>query len=130
MLSTSNTTSTTHTLEVNVSNIEAVKGYVVISVYNSASSFPKENKQYKKVKIKVKQSSVKYTFNNLPEGNYAVAAYHDKNSDNECNLNFIGIPTEGYCFSKNFKPKFSAPTFNDVKFNLKSKYVANIKLIN
>ena len=132
LLSTLNTSTTTSqtTLGVTVTNIEAAKGYVVISLYNKANSFPKEGKHYKQVKVKVKGTSIKYSFQNLPKGDYAMVAYHDKNSDNECNLNFVGIPTEGYGFSRNFRPKFTAPGFNDVKFTLKDKYSSNIKLIN
>ena len=130
MFSILNTTATTQTLEVNITNIEAIKGYVIISLYINPKTFPKDGSQYKRVKVKVKQSSVKHTFKNLPTGYYAVGTYHDKNNDNKCNLNFIGAPTEGYGFSRNFRPKFSAPTFDDVKFNLKNKYVSTIKLIN
>ena len=130
LFSTLSTSTTSTTLEVTVTNIEAVKGQVFISLYNNAKTFPKDGGHYKKVKVKVNKSSVKYTFNNLPKGDYAVATYHDKNSDSKCNLNFVGIPTEGYGFSRNFRPKFSAPTFNNVKFSLKDKYVSTIKLIN
>ena len=117
------------TLEVNVTNIKTIKGYIVISIYNDAEKFPKDDGYYKKIKIKVKKTSVKYTFKDLPKGDYAIALLHDVNSDNKCNFNFFGIPKEGFGFSKNFKPRFSAPTFNKVKINLKSKHKETIDLI-
>jgi len=70
-----------------------------------------------------------YTFKDLPDGEYAVAIFHDKNSDKICNTNFLGIPKEGYGFSKNFKPRLSSPSFNDCKIDLNSNMSITIKLI-
>jgi uncharacterized protein (DUF2141 family) len=120
---------TSTALEVNITNIKTVKGYVIISIYNDAEKFPKDDGYYKKVKVKVKKTSVKYTFKDLPKGDYAIALLHDANSDNKCNFNFFGIPKEGFGFSKNFKPTISAPSFNRVKFNLKSQHKETISLI-
>lgn len=114
-----------------VTNIEVPKGYVVISLYqNNPKSFPDEKAIYKKIKIKVKGKSIKYTFKNLPKGDYAIIAFHDKNSDGDCNINFVGIPTEGYGFSQNVRPKLSVPSFNDVKFSVTTHKNTSIQLIN
>lgn len=129
-LSSLNISTTVTSLEVNITNIKAVKGDLYISVYNKEENFPKDKLHYKKIKLKVKQSSIKYTFKDLPKGDYAIVIFHDKNSDNEFNTNLFGMPTEGYGFSKNFKSKFSAPSFKDLKFTLKDKYTSTIKLIN
>jgi len=66
--------------------------------------------------------------NDLPKGDYAISMYHDKNADGKCNLNFLGVPTEPYGFSNNFRPKFSAPTFTDCQFNLNTNETLKIKL--
>lgn len=120
------------TISVKVNNIEAPKGYVVLSLYNSATAkdFPDSKAIYKKIKVKAKGTSIRYTFKNLPKGEYAIIVFHDKNSDGDCNLNFVGIPTEGYGFSRNVRPKLSTPSFNDVKFSVKTSYSSTIKLIN
>ena len=80
--------------------------------------------------IKINESTETIIISDLPKGEYAISLYHDENSDNECNRNFLGIPKEGYGFSNNVKPKFSAPTFEDCKFSLSSDRTIDIKLIN
>jgi uncharacterized protein (DUF2141 family) len=124
-----NTPNSLADLEVNITNIKTIEGYVILSIYNDEEKFPKAHLHYKKIKIKVKKTSVKYTFKDLPKGDYAIAVIHDKNSDNKLNSNFFGIPKEGFGFSKNFKPRFSAPTFNKVKISLKGKHKETIDLI-
>ena len=116
-------------LTVVVSNISAVKGHMQLGLFNKSENFPKPGKEYKVVRFKVTSKKMKYTFKGLKQGDYALAIYHDKNSDKECNRNFIGIPTEDYGFSNNIKPVLSAPSFKDTKVNLKEKLSILIKLL-
>ena len=48
---------------------------------------------------------------NLPPGNYALAAIHDENRNARLDRNFIGIPKEGFGFANNPPVRFSAPPF-------------------
>ena len=57
---------------------------------------------------------------NLPMGEYAVTIFQDVNEDGKMNKNMFGAPSEPYGFSNAFKPKFSAPTFDDCKINFSS----------
>ncbi|WP_246844079.1 DUF2141 domain-containing protein [Hydrocoleum sp. CS-953] len=50
----------------------------------------------------------------MKPGSYAVAAFHDFNDDGIFNLNGIGIPKEGFGFSKNPKIFTGPPKFRDV----------------
>ncbi|MFK7949507.1 MAG: DUF2141 domain-containing protein [Saprospiraceae bacterium] len=121
----------TSSITLTVNKIETPKGYVVISLYrNNPKDFPDESAIYKKIKVKASGKSVKYTFKNLPKGDYAIIAFHDKNADGDCNTNFVGIPTEGYGFSRNVRPKLSVPSFNDVKFSVTTHKNTSIDLIN
>lgn len=118
-----------NTLTVNISNITNTKGHIELGLFNKEKGFLKEGSQFLKKKIKVAGNSVKHTFHNLPKGNYAIAVYHDENQNNKCDTNFIGIPTEGYGFSNNFRPKLAAPTFNQAKVAVESNKSIDIKLI-
>ena len=129
VFSTFNSPTTTHNFTIEVTNIKTVKGHVYFALYNNPKNFPKGERFYKRVKVKVGKSSVRYTFKGLANGDYAVAVYHDKNDDNKCNLNLIGVPTEGYGFSRNFRPILSVPKFNDCKINLNTDKTTSIKLI-
>jgi uncharacterized protein (DUF2141 family) len=121
--------SQTFNLELTVTNIKTVKGEIIVAIFNNENSFLKENKEFKKYKIKINNYSEKYTVSNLPKGKYAISLFHDENSDKVCNLNFLGIPKEGYGFSNNFTPILSAPTFEECVIDLQNNTSMNIKLI-
>lgn len=117
-------------LKVNISNIKSPNGLIEIGLFNSEKGFLKEGGQFLKKKVKVIGNSAQYTFNNLPKAEYSLAIFHDKNQNNKCDTNFLGIPTEGYGFSNNFKPTISAPKFSQTKFNLEKDKMVSIRLIN
>jgi uncharacterized protein (DUF2141 family) len=51
---------------------------------------------------------------------YAIVTLHDENNDNVFQKSLLGLPQEGYGFSNNAKPRFSAPSFDDCKFHFTS----------
>lgn len=117
-------------LTLKISNIEKMQGEIIIGVFNQDKNFLKEGFAIKNYKIKVEKNTAVINITDLPKGEYAITMYHDENSDNECNRNFLGIPKESYAFSNNFKPKFGPPTFKDCKFELSENKTLNIKMIN
>ena len=119
----------TGNLTVTVTNIASIKGHIHLGLFNNATNFPTPGKELKVIRFKVTAKNMKYTFKGLAPGDYALAIYHDENSDKKCNLNLIGIPTEHYGFSKNFKPFLSAPGFSDAKVNLSESLSILIKLL-
>lgn len=119
----------TRELTLSISNIKHIEGTLEIGVFNSGERFLEEGQAYKTISVEIKNSSEVVVIKDLPMGTYAVSMYHDKNSNGECDRNFFGIPKEPYGFSNNFKPKFSAPTFEDCKFELTEDDSLYIKLI-
>ena len=119
----------TYDLDITITDIKSNEGKMQIGLYNNKESFPLVDKQYRLFYFDVNGFSGIYTIRDLPAGEYAVAIFHDKNSDRICNTNFLGVPKEGFGFSENFKPRFYAPTFNDCHFDLNSNMSIKIKLI-
>lgn len=104
-----------------ISNFESNKGVCRACLFNSAASFKGESGdpvQCQQVAIANQRSQVQ--FENVPPGTYAIFLFHDTNSNNKMDKNFMGIPKEGYGASKNKLPFASAPTFNDNKFTVSS----------
>ncbi|SRR5690554_769328 len=120
----------THDLTIIVDNIEYVGGSIEIGLFNNGEKFLEKDQAYKSLSVKVENSTAKVVVKNLPEGIYAISLYHDINSNGKCDRNFFGIPKEPYAFSNNFKPKFSAPNFEDCEFNLTSNHTVKIQLLN
>ncbi|MEM8521363.1 DUF2141 domain-containing protein [Flavobacterium sp. PL12] len=117
-------------LTIKISNIEKMKGEIIIGIFDKDKNFLKEGSAIKNYTVKVEKNTAFITITDLPKGEYAVTMYHDENSDKECNRNFMGMPKESYAFSNNFKPKFGPPKFKDCKFELIENKTLNIKMIN
>ena len=65
--------------------------------------------------IKAAKTPIHYDFVSVPAGTYAVAAFHDANGDGKLNT-MMGMPTEGFAFSRNPKMRPRAPRFNEASF--------------
>jgi uncharacterized protein (DUF2141 family) len=116
-----------------ISNIRNDKGVCRACLFNSPSSFKGETgKPFLCVAVPVKNKTTKAVFNNVPVGTYAMFVFHDENSNNKMDKNFMGIPKEGYGASKNKLPFAGAPTFNENKFTVdgKSAIVLQVKMRN
>lgn len=55
-------------------------------------------------------------FRNVAEGVYGISAFHDENENGKIDTNFVGMPTEDYCASRNARGTFGPPSFADAKF--------------
>ncbi len=100
-------------LHLKITDIQESRGRMQIGIYNDPDDFPIEGKEYKIIYLEVYGNELDHTIKELPQGDYAVAFYHDLNMDSICNLNFLGIPKEGYGFSRNYRPKLRAPVFEE-----------------
>jgi len=108
----------THTLSIHISGISKIKGSLFIAIFRATDDFPVFGKQFKGIVKEVEGKSQNYTFDNLPEGEYALAIYQDVNRNKILDKNLLGIPTEIYGFSNNARRTFSAPSFQEAKFKL------------
>ncbi len=116
-------------LKVTIPNINKKEGQLMIALFNSAEKFLKPGKEYRTVILKISSGTETVSFKDLPVGEYGIAICHDKNTDGHCNTNIFGIPKEGYGFSRNFRPRFSAPQFRDTKVLLSENTDLEISMI-
>lgn len=106
-------------MTVKVSGFQSKKGNAFIALYRSGDEFPVFGKQYKGTIVPISGESVEVTFRNLEPGKYAVAAYHDINSNKVLDKNLFGAPVESYGFSNNVRSTFSPPRFSQAAIDLK-----------
>lgn len=105
-------------LKLNISNIEHDYGTLWIGVYPSADSFlDKESALLYSLKDPQKYTEA-IIINDLDYGDYAIALFHDLNNNGTLDVNWLGVPTEPYAFSKPLHSKWEIPSFWDVKINL------------
>ncbi|MFN5784598.1 MAG: DUF2141 domain-containing protein [Flavobacteriia bacterium] len=116
-------------LTVKLTNIQNQKGVIELSLYKDPILFPKVGQTYRMVRIKPDGNELIYHFVNLDAAPYAVCTYHDENNNKVCDKNMIGIPTEAYAFSNNFRPKWSAPDFEDCSLMVDKDKTVSIKMV-
>ena len=116
------------TVIVEISGIKKVKGDIVIGLYNKQKGFPEVGKQYKGIISKIQAKKATYKFENIPDGNYAVALFQDLNKNGKMDYNFLGIPKEPYAFSCIERTCLKTPGFHEAKFKLKEKCTLKLKL--
>ncbi len=100
-------------LEVTVKNIKNGKGTLIIGLFNSEKTFTKE--VWKGEKLKAQPGVLKVIFKDVPPGDYAVSVFHDENENGRVDMNFIGIPREGFGFSNDAMGAFGPPPFAKAK---------------
>jgi len=114
----SNQKQETCSLTVDVSGLRNSKGTVQFALYNREDAFPDEHykKYFKKLTGKIVNGASTVTFENLPEGKYAVNILHDENNDGKIKKGII-LPKEGIGFSNYKSIGFSnRPSFTKASF--------------
>jgi uncharacterized protein (DUF2141 family) len=100
-----------------VDGLRTDKGQVICSLYASAEGFPKNDKRaiaHSKSVIVNRHGDC--TFSGIQPGTYAIAVFHDEDSNGRLDTNFLGIPCEGVGASNNAKGHFGPPVFLDASF--------------
>ena len=100
-------------LTIVVSNIADSKGQLLVGIYNIAEGAFNTSSQIVGKIVPAKAGKMQFIFQ-LPAGQYAIGVIHDKNSNNQLDTNFLGIPTEDYGFSNSAQ----RPDFEKAKINI------------
>ncbi len=99
-----------------IEGVRNKKGKLMMGIYNRQKTFLKPDGAVAGSRnIEISGSSAAFDFMLLP-GNYAASVVHDENSNDELDTNFIGIPKEGYGFSRNAAGSMGPPKFRDAAF--------------
>jgi uncharacterized protein (DUF2141 family) len=72
-----------------------------------------------KAEARAVADAVKLVFKDVPPGRYALNAYHDENENRKLDRSVIGIPTEGYAFSRDARGHRGPPSFSDAAIEIK-----------
>lgn len=104
------------TLELNVDGLRSTKGIVQICMTTRPDKFPSCKGDPLAHEIGVPAASAREVrFTNLPSGGYAIALIHDENGNAKLDT-ALGIPREGFGFSRNPPISFGPPKFDKARF--------------
>lgn len=118
------------TLEVTIDNVKNNRGVILVALFNEQAGFPGQpDNAFRSEKVAANAKETRIVFEDIPQGTYAIAVFHDENDNGVLDKNMLGVPTEGYGSSNNQKKLFRAPNFDESKFKVgKSQVTQTIKL--
>lgn len=108
----------TPVLVIKVGNVSAAKGSIHYAVYDRPESFPGRDGRLRKGQVPATAPVTEIRLSDLKPGVYAVAVYHDENSNGEFDQGLFSLPLEDYGFSNDARGFLSAPSFEAARFSL------------
>jgi uncharacterized protein (DUF2141 family) len=105
------------TLEVDVSGVRDGRGLIHACLTAKPAHFPDCQSDPAARTESVPSDTRQIVFRGLPPGRYALAVFHDANANRRLDT-FMGIPREGFGFSRNPVIRFGAPRFEKVNIDL------------
>jgi uncharacterized protein (DUF2141 family) len=107
--------SPTASLEIDVQKLRSQKGMLRICLTARPQSFPDCKNDAQALTRSVPATQTVVTFEGLAPGNYAAAIIHDENGNSKLDT-LMGIPREGFGFSRNPAIGFGPPKFDAARF--------------
>lgn len=107
----------TSTLEVRFEGVRNSRGLIQACLMQEQAKFPDCAADRHAVRLVVSAGATSLIFEGLVPGEYALALFHDENANSRLDT-FLGIPKEGFGFSRNPKVRFGAPRFDEVSIRL------------
>ena len=104
-------------LAIKVDNLRSTRGLIHACITASRAHFPACEKDPKARKATAPASARLVKLTGLPTGPYAVAIFHDQNSNRKMDK-MMGIPREGFGFSRSPVVRFGPPKFEQVVITL------------
>jgi uncharacterized protein (DUF2141 family) len=116
-------------LTVEISGLKKPQGQVCLSLFSNGQGFPTQGGSAAQSRCIKSTGPMQVTFGNLASGRYAVAVLHDANGDNQMNRNGLGVPTEGFGFSRNPSILKGVPSFGDAAVAVQGATRTQIELV-
>ncbi len=105
-------------LTVVVRSLRSAKGNLAVALFRTPDSFPDRAKAFRGKVQKLTGKSARVGFERLPPGVYAIAVLHDENANNKMDFSWLGMPQEGYGFSRDAAVRFGPPSFDEAAITL------------
>ena len=114
-------------LTIEVSGVPNSDGNINVAIYNNSDAFLSHDNVYKADSVVAKEGVTELNIEGLPDGEYAIALYHDANGNDELDTNWLGIPKEAVGFSNAKMKTFGPPKFRECSFKMQA--VTQVKVV-
>ncbi len=123
-----NSIETVYRLQIKLTGIKSSKGYIRVAIFNNEESYKTESTSYKTIVVPAKSDQMNIQLDNIKPGDYAIAIYHDSNSNGKLDKGLFGAPSEYYGFSNNARGSFGKPEYKQCLIKVYENKVIDIKL--
>jgi uncharacterized protein (DUF2141 family) len=86
---------------------------VYVSLFDNKKAFGDNKGAVVSVQARPANRTAVVMLDNVAPGRYALSFIHDENDNKKLDTNWIGIPKEGFGYSKDAMGKFGPPKFDD-----------------
>lgn len=104
-------------LEVSIERLRNRRGTLHLCLTRDPAHFPNCAGDANALKMSVPATTGSVRFDRIEPGAYALSVFHDENRNGRLDT-FVGIPREGFGFSRNPVVRFGAPRFRQVSIDL------------
>ncbi len=105
-------------IEVIFTNVPDARGKVVVALH-AAHTFMKSEPLVIRTSL-IEDGKARVIFPDVPAGTYGIISFHDKNDNDQIDMDSAGIPLEAYGVSNN-PMSFGPPKWSDAKFEVKDE---------
>jgi uncharacterized protein (DUF2141 family) len=115
-------------LDITVSGIKSARGVIRLAICPANAGFPDcKGHELRSASLPIANGRASIHYADFPAGTYGISIFHDANGNGKLDT-FMGIPREGYGFSRNppFRPR--APRFDEAQMAVSGAAVAAISL--
>ncbi len=111
-------------LDAGIEGFRSQKGNVMACLTTHPENFPncQNDPEARRMTVPTRMAG-ELKFDNLPSGTYALALIHDENGNGKLDT-MMGIPKEGFGFSKNPVIRFGPPSFRSAQVVITNNGVA------
>lgn len=113
---------------VRISNFKNSNGVCRVCLFDNAAAYNGDGNPVQCLTTGISNKNAVAIFESVPIGTYAISVFHDANKNNKLDVNFVGIPKEGYGASKNKLPFAAAPSFKENQFTLQQGAALNLPI--
>ncbi len=109
------------TVEVDLTALRNTHGAIRLCMTRNPAHFPNCKADPDAFKQSVPADIRRIQFTGVPAGRYALSVFHDENANQKLDT-LVGIPREGFGFSRNPVGRFGPPRFEKVSIELTSGF--------
>ncbi|MBA4807207.1 DUF2141 domain-containing protein [Brevundimonas sp.] len=109
-------------------DVAAPTGRIMVALFDSEANYGGEGQPVRYAMVEAADAQKTVTFENLPDGDYAMRAFHDLDGDGKMNTNPFGMPIEPFAFSNNAAANMGPASWARAKFAATGAVVQSISL--